>query len=514
MDEVIRQVLSALLGMWQKRWFGLAAAWVVGIAGVIGVLRMPDKYEAAARIYVDTQSVLKPLMAGLAVQPNVDQQISMLTKTLISRPNVEKLVRMADMDLTLKSKEEKDKRIDELIGVLKIEATGPNLFSVAFRDPSPAQAKKVVQSLVTIFVESGIGDKRKDSDTARKFIEEQIGTYEKKLEEAENRLKEFKLKHMGQVDKNKDYFTGVTDASNRLQQARLELKEAENSRDVLKRELTGEEPVLLPDNQVNTSLISIPEIDGRIDVLKRNLDGLLQKYTEKHPDVVGTRKVIEQLEDQKKKEVLARKKASGSSQSSINSNPVYQQLKVSLSEAEANVASLRARVAEYEARVAQMKSMAQLQPEVEAEFAQLNRDYEVNRQNYQMLVSRRESASMSEQMEASSAMADFRLIDPPRVSPKPVAPNRLLLLPLVLVGALGAGAAVSFAAAQMRPTFMDAHSLRSFSGLPVLGTVSLLKSDEQLADERRLLILFFVAVGGLVMAYGAAMLLLFFTTRT
>ena len=513
MDEVIRQVLSALLGMWQKRWFGLAAAWVVGIAGVIGVLRMPDKYEATARIYVDTQSVLKPLMLGLAVQPNTDQQIAMLTRTLISRPNMEKLVRMADMDLKLKSKEDKEKLIDDLIAVLKIEATGPNLFSVSFRDPLPEQAKKVVQSLVTIFVESGIGDKRKDSDTARKFIEEQIGSYEKKLEEAENRLKEFKLKHMGQVDKNKDYFTCVTESASRLQQAKLDLKEAENSRDVLKRELTGEEPVLLPDNQVNSSLVSIPEVDGRIDVLKRNLDALLQKYTDKHPDVVGTRKVIGELEEQKKKEILARKK-SGSGQSSINSNPVYQQLKVSLSEAEANVASLRARVTEYEARVAQMKSLAQLQPEVEAEFTQLNRDYDVNRQNYQMLLTRRESASMSEQMEASSAMADFRLIDPPRVSPKPVAPNRLLLLPLVLVGALGAGAAVSFAAAQMRPTFMDAHSLRNFSGLPVLGTVSLLKSDEQLVAERRLLILFFVAVGGLVLAYGAAMLLLFFTTRT
>ena len=512
MDEVIRQVLSALLGMWQKRWYGLAAAWIVGIAGIVGVLRMPDKYEAAARIYVDTQSVLKPLMAGLAVQPNVDQQIGILTRTLISRPNMEKLVRMADMDLKLKSKEDKEKLIDDLMSVLKIENTGPNLFSVAFRDTSPEQAKKVVQSLVTIFVESGIGDKRKDSDTARKFIEEQIANYEKKLEEAENRLKEFKIKHMGQVDKNKDYFSGVSDAASRLQQARLDLREAENARDSLKRELMGEDATLDANIHSNVSQIAVPEIDGRIDVLRRNIDGLLQKYTEQHPDVVGARKVIAQLEEQKKQIILSRKKETGSA-IQVGANPVYQQLKVSLSEAEASVASLRARVSEYESRVNQMKGMATLQPEVEAEFAQLNRDYDVNRQNYQMLVSRRESASMSEQMEASSAMADFRLIDPPRVSPKPVAPNRLLLLPLVLVGALGAGAGIAFATSQLRPTFTDAHSLRNFSGLPVLGTVSLLKSDEQLAKERRLLILFFAAIGGLVVAYGASMLVLFFSTQ-
>ena len=79
-------------------------------------MRMPDLYEASARIYVDTQSVLKPLMQGLAVQPNVDQQVMILSRTLISRPNVEKLVRMADLDLDAKTKADQDandRRADE-----------------------------------------------------------------------------------------------------------------------------------------------------------------------------------------------------------------------------------------------------------------------------------------------------------------------------------------------------------------------------------------------------------------
>ncbi|MDD5297569.1 MAG: GNVR domain-containing protein [Rhodocyclaceae bacterium] len=513
MDEAIRQILFFVKGMWSKRWIGLVMAWLVGVLGMAVVLRMPDKFEATARIYVDTQSVLKPLMSGLAVQPNVDQQINILSRTLISRPNIEKLVRMTDMDLKLRSKEDREKLIDELMLVLKIESGGQiNLYSVAYRDSSPEMARKVVQALVTIFVESGIGDKRKDTDTARKFIEEQIGLYEKKLQEAENRLKDFKVQHMGQIDKNKDYFSAVGDMANRLEQAKMELKEAETGRDSLRRQLQGEEPVLLPDTPSGSSgMVAIPELDGRIDVMKRNLDALLQRYTDKHPDVLGARKVIADLEAQKRQEIEARKKASGDKgYSSLNNNPVFQQLKVSLSEAEANVASLSARVTEYQMRFEQMKGKAKLQPEVEAEFVQLNRDYDVNKKNYEMLVSRRESASMSEQMEATSAMADFRLIDPPRVSPKPVAPNRLLLLPLVLLGSLGAGAASALAMSQLRPTFLDAHGLREATGLPVLGSVSLLKSEERLARERRLLLLFFVAVAALVLVYGGAMLYLFF----
>ncbi len=80
----------------------MALAWIVGVVAGLVIYQMPDKYESSARVYVDTQLVLRPLMAGLAVQPNIDQQIAMLSRTLISRPNVEKLINMADLDLGVK----------------------------------------------------------------------------------------------------------------------------------------------------------------------------------------------------------------------------------------------------------------------------------------------------------------------------------------------------------------------------------------------------------------------------
>ena len=419
MEDILQQVKSLLRAAWKYRRLGMLFAWLIGAIAAGVILRIPDKYEASARIFVDTQSILKPLMSGLAVQPNIDQQVMMLSRTLISRPNIEKLIRMSDADLSIQSKADQEVLIERLTKTLEIKSTNrDNLYTIAYRDTDPAKAQRIVQSLVSIFVESSLGDKRQDSDSARKFIEEQIRTYEKKLEEAESRLKNFKLRNLEmQTADGKSSVDRLGEIAAMLEKARLELREAENSRDALRRQIVGEEPVLLPEAPGADAGISLPEIDGRIDTQKRNLDTLLQKYTDKHPDVIGTRRLIKDLEEQKREEIISRRKfAAVNPGAGVSSNPVFQQLKVSLGEAEANVASLRTRVAEYESRYQRTKELMKSMPQLEAEYTQLNRDYDIHKKNYEQLVTRRESAELTGDLESAGGGADFRLIDPPRAS--------------------------------------------------------------------------------------------------
>src|SRR5512133_3391260 len=103
MKEVFEQLLTYLRGMWHRRWIGLAAAWVAAVIIIAIVYRIPERYEAQARVYVDPEPLLKPLMAGLAITPNTDQQVALMSRTLISRPNVERLIRKADLDLKVKT---------------------------------------------------------------------------------------------------------------------------------------------------------------------------------------------------------------------------------------------------------------------------------------------------------------------------------------------------------------------------------------------------------------------------
>lgn len=514
MDELIRQGLVILRGMWQRRWIGLIVAWIVLIGGAFAVLRIPDQYEASARVFVDTQSVLQPLMAGIAFQPNVDQQINMLTRTLISRPNVEKLVRMADLDLGAKSKQEQDALVDELMGKVKIQAAGrDNLYTLSYRDSRPEQARRVVQSLVTMFIESSLGGKRKDTDVAKKFMDDQIKAYEQKIDEAEARLKEFKLRNIElAIVEGKDHFGQMSQLSEAIKQARLALREAENSRDALRKQAIDDEPSLPADQPGAAAEIATPQIDARLATLRSNIDTLLLRFTEQHPDVISNRRLIAGLEEQKRQEIAAHARAAAANPAQAgptDGNAFAQQMKIAQAEAEANVASLRTRVAEYEARFAQLKEAAKRVPQIEAEFAQLNRDYGLHKRNYDTLVARRESVEISGEMESSGGMTDFRLIDPPRASSTPVAPNRLLLFPIALLAALGAGLFASFAASQVWPTFCDSRSLRDATGVPVLGEVSLIPSEARRRKERRGLVGFISGIVALLGSFGAGFLALF-----
>ena len=483
MDALLIQLRNVLPGMWRHRWWGLLASLVVGAAGATAVFLVPSRYEATARVYVDTQSILKPLMAGLAVQPNVDQQLQMMARTLISRPNIERVIRMSDLDLGVTTPAEREQLVDQLSKAIQFRPTaGNNLYSVAYRDGSPEAARKVVQSLLSIFVESNLGDKRRDSEQARRFIDEQVAVYEKRLLEAENALKDFKIRNLSVMPQlSSDYVAAAGAAQKELESSRLELRQLENAREALRRQLADEKPAFTS-VEAPDAAPSAPrgptETEQRLEAGRKRLDDLLLRYTDEHPDVVNLRRMLADLEVQRNAERRAaasqREPAAPRAGSvTVIPNKVYQDIKVQLADTEAKVAGLRAKVADAELRLREARAAAQSVPKVEAEYTQLTRDYEVNKKQYESLVSRRESAAMSGDMDSKSGIGEFRVIDPPRVAPRPVSPNRPLLLGGALLASLAAGLGLAFLLQQLRPVFFDPRSLRAHTGLPLLGSVSM-----------------------------------------
>src|SRR5882724_9305635 len=513
MHELADQLLSHLKAIWRYRWCAVVFAWIIALGGWAAVYyKMPERYQADARVYVDTQTVLRPLLLGLAVQPNVEQMVTMMSRTLISRPNLEKVIQMANLDVGLNTDDDRARLVTRLTQEISIKsAGGENLYTISYVDKDPKVAKQVVQSLLTLFVEGSLGDKRKDSDSARQFIEEQLQGYRDRLVAAENAITVFKRRYIGLMPgEGLGYFARLVETKAALNQAALDLNEAENSRDSIKKQLASESEIAsLSGDNVSEKVAPESELDARIRVLQQKLDTLRLSYTEQHPDIVAIVPIIAQLREQKKaeakqKEAEAKLRGTPPGEARAKS-PVSQQLTVALTTAEANVAAMKTRVVVYSKRYADLQAAANAMPQVEAEYTQLTRDYEVNKARYDELLKRRESAQISGDMEASNAAVAFRVVDPPQVPLVPKSPNRPLLMSLVLLAALAGGLGGAFLVSQMRPTINDERRLRAITGLPMLGTVVMAWTDLEKARRTRGLVAFLISFASLLSAYAAIM---------
>ncbi len=510
---MIDQLLAHLRSAWYYRWHAAVAAWIVALGGWTAVYVMPNRYEAQARVFVDTDSILRPLLSGLAVQPGKDQVLAMMSRTLISHPNLEKVVQVLGMDSG--RQQEREQAIARLARELTLRSAGrENLYTISYSSHDRERAKQVVQSLLTVAVERNLGDKRKDSEAARQFIEEQLRSYSEKLVAAENAVTEFRRKHQGlRPGEGQDFFTALNEARAAHRQASLELKEAVNSRDAIKLQIAGGARATPEIQDTVTETQAPSEIDVRILALEQKLDGLRLTYTEQHPDVVALLRTIEQLKKQKATEVQEKKLPAGGGARpvtrTVHGQPsLHDQLMVSLAAAEANVAAMRARVAEYEMRHSELQAAANALPQVDAEYKQLTRDYEVIRARYDKLLERREQAQISGAVEASDAGGGLRVIDPPQVPLTPSAPNRPRLMTFVLLAALGGGFGFAFLMTQLRITFDDERKLREASGIRVLGSVTMTLTEKQRKRRARGVFALAACYMGLLSAYGAIMALL------
>ncbi|HRD67132.1 MAG TPA: GNVR domain-containing protein [Candidatus Competibacter sp.] len=504
MNDLLEQILGYLRGVWRNRWYAMGCAWLICVIGWVVVFKLPDQYEVSARVFVDTQTILRPLLQGLAVEVNPDTQVNLIMKTLFTRPNLEQIAEEAGLGSRAKESEAMDRLLDDLQSRINLVNSGrerENLYTITYNGRDPQSAKQVAQSALNIFERKLVGGSREDSKVAQRFLDEQIAEYEIRLSEAESRLKNFKIKNAGRMpSEGQTYNARIQQLRADLSTVQLELTQAENRRNSLRQQLDG---ALQQQLKGDGEIVVLP-IDQRIQSLEQNLDELLIKFTEKHPDVSILRKTIADLKKQREQDrvryVASLAESSGNSRGQSVST-VYQQLKIKSAEEEANIASLRTRADEYTRRYEELQAQVNTLPQIEAELAALNRDYEVNRGQYDQLLARRESARLSEEAERSQEDVRFKVVDPPRVPIKPTGPKRLLLMTVVLGAGLSAGIALAFLITQLWPTLDSRRSLAQIADIPVFGSVGAVLSPAALLRERRSVIAYSSLGGTLLLIY-------------
>lgn len=516
MTPVKMMIWDYASAMWRRRWFAAGVAWLVCVGGWAYVAMMPNTYQAKTRIYVDADSMLRPLLRGIAVDTNVLNEVDIMTRTLLSRPNLQKVARVADLDLGARSVGEQEAIIIELQRKLKIASQARSLFELSYEGTQPQQAKKVIQTLLDIFVESNLGNARKDIVAAQSFINEQIREYEKQLEQAERRLADFKAQNLGFLPGDNNYNARLDASRNEMAKTQGELAEARKSRDELRKQL-AEVPKTIETVNVGSMGPDLglgPAIGGgmggdsvlRVSDLEQKMKTLRLRYTDRHPDVIETKRLLE-LAKQEEEERLA-KEAAGApvaaqpgSVKTTASNPVYEQLKLQQVQYDTQIATLESRFERNQGDVKRWEQLARSVPGVAAEMSRLDRDYNVIKRNYDELLSRREAARIGQDLETQTKSVQFRLVDPPEVGSKPTGPNRPLFVSVVFVIGLGAGCVFAFFISQLDTSMRHVEQLRTAFKLPILGGVSMIQSAWATRRRRIEMASFGLACLSLVGAY-------------
>jgi polysaccharide chain length determinant protein (PEP-CTERM system associated) len=510
-------ILSHLVMAWRWRWPALALAWAICLGGWIAVALMPNNFQSSARIFVDTDTLLGPLMRGIAVDVDVGRQVDVMQRTLLSRPNLENVLRMADLDITAATAEDRERLLKGLEKDVQIKAQGKNLFQVSYQNKDTELAKRVVQSLLTIFVESNLGNNRKDMELARRFIESQILQYERQLKAAEERLAQFKQQNAVYMTGGGSYTQMLDATRQQLIELKRELDDATVRRAALSKALAETPqflevqgaPQVVIDQGTRPSALAL-----RINEMERSLDALMLRYTPQHPDVVASRKMLEQLKAQLVQEEAAAEKAppkrgagpGGRGAVQQVPNAVYEQTRLKLVDIESTVQSFDRRYNDQKANLIRLEERAKLAPEVEAQFVALDRDYKVIKKNYDDLLARREAARLSQEMDTKADKVQFRIIDPPTAPATPSSPNRPLLVSAVLAAGLGAAGGLAFLLMQLSDSFNAPRQLKEAFNLPILGSVSVVSNSA--ARRRQLMhgVAFASVLVALVAGYGGAML--------
>ena len=522
MNSYVELLRTELRNLWRYRWSALAAAFVAAVLGWSLLFVTPNIYQAQAKVYVNATSALKPLLTGIAVNPDVDEELDYVREVLLSRPALKKVARETNLDLKATTQKQEDALLSALRTDIDIEdvtvgnkqRSTDKLFTITYNYKNRDTALAVVRKLLNDFVENSMGAGRQGDENAAHFLKSQIAATAQELSQDESKLAQFKAEHPGMVSAQNagNYFQQLNEQRVSLQHAKNQLAIARLKLRSLELQLREQVPFVPQASGKSHNAPTTISFGGttseRLQQAEGELETLQLKYTNQYPGIISLLNTIKQLKAQQKKEMAEIKKgdATAAASSGLSSNPVYQQIELELSQQQVAVAGLQGEVRDHLAQIAQLKKMMTEAPEIEAQYTQLNRGYSVTHAEYDALVERLNRAHVTESASESGSIK-FEVIDPPFAKLGPVKPKRALLTLAIFGASILFGVAFAWIRGQLRSVYESPAKLAADTGMVVIGTVSAMGLMPTTLGTRRQKLRFMAGCCVLVLAFLAALYL-------
>ena len=478
------QIVASL---YRRKKIIVAIFFVVSCLGAYLAAILPEVYKSSTLIAVTPQRV-PGAMVSSTITMDLGERMQSSIQEILSRTQLEKIIQEFNIFPGSNKGAVLEERIEALRKKIKVEFRRNNIFEMSFESENPEQAKQVVGRLASLFIEQNLQLREQQALGTKTFINSEAERVRKDLEEQELLVNQYKAVNRYELPEQLDSNLRSLEALRReVESSSQRLAGLQERKGILQKQLV--ESDILGFDLLGGSLFgSMGESGGgatqnvQLQMKKKELDSLLQRYSAKHPDVVRLEKEIKTIEAEGKNATPA-KTAEASKVSNIN--PLKQVLQTQISDIDSDIQSLRSQHEGVRKQIGALQGRVDNAPVRAIELSKVSRGYEITLRKYQDLLAKSLESELSENMEKKQKGEQFQIVDPANFPLKPIRPNRPMVVLLGLLAGLAGGVGVAFLWDNLDTSFKRSEELAGFIDIPVLVTIPTLVTRGNILDQRR-----------------------------
>lgn len=517
------------------RWWLVASTLVVVTgATAIATSQMPDIFTSYTTILVDPQKVpetyVRPTVTG-----DVRNRLGTLSQQILSATRLQRIIDTLNLypeERKTLAREDVITKMRADIGVSMLGNGDQDLeaFRITYSGQEPRLVAQVTNQMASLFIEENLRAREQQATGTTEFLANQLQESRRELEAQEAKLKDFKLKHIGEMPEQQNADLQVLGQLQSQVQIESEaLSRAEQQRTYLQSMMAqgaGAPVIDMDDPEPGVSPQALVAATGQsvtarklLETEKTGLAALLEHgYTERHPDVQRIKAQIALDEaalaqpkpgvaDAPAPEAQAAVKPPGPTPA-VPKNYLNPVLESQLRSVQDEIAKHKQELGRLHKTVASYQGKLEAIPVREQQIAELVRDYEISKAHYTNLLSNQLSAETATQLEVRQKGEKFTVLDPAQPAERPSKPNRLVLNSGGAVVGLGLGLLLAVVTEFLGMTITSAEQITATCGLPVLEVIPIIQTR---ADRKRRIIM--AAASGAVVTMLATVAILFFYYR-
>jgi succinoglycan biosynthesis transport protein ExoP len=456
---------------------------------------MPSIYRSGTLILVERPAVPEKLVAS-NIDTDIQRQLDSITQQILSRTRLLTIVdhlNLYGQDRKRMSEEALVERMQKDIEIELVRGDDRKLsaFNIYYASRDPRTAQSATSELANLFITENLEQRQERSESTTKFLEDQLNQARQKLTQQEERMREFKDKHIGELPSQNAanlQILGGLQAQLQVQQDALSRAKQQNT---YLESLLSQYRSLGPSSARPGEAVpgGLAAIDQELDRLKAQLTDLSSHYTDKHPDVRKTREQIARTERLREKFLTDMKSSSTAARSAADpgepKTAAMLEMESQLKANRAEIANHETSIRDLQGKVAQYQGRLNMAPVMEQQFANINRDYDQSKTDYDALLAKKNQSEMATNLEKTQQGEHFRMLDPPNLPTKPYRPNRLQLCGVGLLVGLIFGAGTSFGKEKLSGKLYTEREIKKLIPYSVMAEIPTIETSQEQAAHRR-----------------------------